>query len=210
MLGALQERGAAGSEVDDLSMLLAYFITLDPSPQLFADLLARCANDRRPGVAESATVLRRSWERGVADAEPTPRPRLAEVLRTMGALLDAADARGAYLAVAPDHVRLQTFGERSVLDLGLHEVRQEIAAYMALRGQLRPDEAGAGARHETRLRTIGAELDQEPEQAYELAVLPSAIVVEGDGGYARVFTAVELASRIATSGQQRQPGAAAD
>ena len=178
VLVALHERSASVTDVGDLPMLLAYFIELDPSPELFTELLNRCANDPRPGVADSARVLLQSWERGLVGAEALPLPPLAEVLRTMGALLDASTVRGAYLAVARDNVRLQTFGERSIIDLGLLELRQEIAAYTALRGQVTAAEAHTTTRHEARLRAVGTVLDAQPGQSYELAVMPSAIVVE--------------------------------
>src|SRR5262245_4576728 len=69
VLAALHERSEPGSNVGDLPMLLAYFCELDPSPELFGDLLARCAADTRPGVADAARVLRRSWERGLIGDE---------------------------------------------------------------------------------------------------------------------------------------------
>src|SRR4051794_18491301 len=184
-------------------MLLAYFIELAPSPELFADLLARCAADTRPGVADAARVLQRAWEHGLSGAEVIPQPPLAEILRTLGALLDASNARGAYLAVAPDAVRVQTFGDQSIVDLGALELRQEIAAYTALRGQV-PTDPGVGERHETRLRAIGVELDEKPNQSYELAVMPRAVLVEGSAGYLRVFAADDLANLVESAARQRQ------
>src|SRR4051794_36509818 len=186
-------------------MLLAYFIELAPSPELFADLLARCAADTRPGVADAARVLQRAWEHGLSGAEVIPQPPLAEILRTLGALLDASSARGAYLAVAPDAVRVQTFGDQSIVDLGALELRQEIAAYTVLRGQV-PAAPEADGRHETRLRAIGLELDAEPSQPYGLAVMPRAVLVEGTAGYYRVFTADDLTALVAAAARQRQAG----
>ncbi|HEY7060339.1 MAG TPA: hypothetical protein VII06_02585 [Chloroflexota bacterium] len=202
VLAALHERAAPGTNVGDLPMLLAYFSELDPSPALFADLLARCASDPRPGVADAAQVLKRSWERGLSGDEVFPTPPLAEVLRTLGALLDASSARGAYLAVTADAVRIQTFGEHAIVDLGATELRQEIAAYTALRGQV-PDPLAA-ERHETRLRALGALLDGEAPQAYELAVMPRAVIVEGTAGYFHMFTADELARLVDAAARQRQ------
>jgi hypothetical protein len=120
------------AEVGDLAMLLAYFIELDPSPEQFGELLARCANDPRPGVADSARVLQRSWENGLTGADALPLPPLAEVLRTMGAVLDA-----------------------------------------------------------------------EPAQAFELALLPGAVVVEGSAGYLRVLLADELTALAQNAADQR-------
>jgi hypothetical protein len=205
VLTALHERATPGSNVGDLPMLLAYFVELNPSPELFADLLARCAADTRPGVADAARVLQRSWQRGLTGAEALPVPSMAEILRTLGALLDASNARGAYLAIAPEAVRVQTFGDQSVVDLGALELRQEIAAYTALRGQV-PADAGADVRHETRLRAIGLELDAEPGQSYELAVMPSAVLVEGTAGYRRVFSDDDLTALVAAAARQRQAG----
>jgi hypothetical protein len=205
VLTALHERATPGSNVGDLPMLLAYFIELNPSADLFADLLARCVGDTRPGVADAAQVLQRSWERGLTGADVIPAPPMAEILRTLGALLDASNARGAYLAVAPEAVRVQTFGDQSIVDLGAVELRQEIAAYAALRGQV-PADAGADVRHETRLRAIGLVLDAEPGQAYEMAVMPSAVLVEGTAGYHRVFTADALTELVAAAARQRQAG----
>jgi hypothetical protein len=204
VLTALHERATPGSNVGDLPMLLAYLIELNPSAELFAELLARCSADSRPGVADAARVLQRSWERGLSGADVLPLPPLAEILRTLGALLDASGARGAYLAVTPDVVRVQTFGEQSIVDLGAQELRQEIAAYTALRGQV---PAGpTDVRHETRLRAIGMALDAEPSQSYELAVMPRAVLVEGTAGYYRVFTADDLADLVAAAARQRQAG----
>ncbi|HLH27235.1 MAG TPA: hypothetical protein VK066_32345 [Chloroflexota bacterium] len=203
MLRALHERAAPSTNVGDLPMLLAYFVELDPSPELFADLLGRCAADPRPGVADAARVLQRAWQRGLQGAEVLPQPPLAEVLRTLGALLDAANARGAYLVVAPDAVRVQTFGDQGIVDLGATELRQEIAAHTALRGQL-PPAAEPTVRHASRLRAIGLALDAEPSQTYELAVMPRAVLVEGSAGYCRVFTADDLAALLAAATRRRQ------
>ncbi len=205
VLTALHERATPGTNVGDLPMLLAYFIELAPSPELFADLLARCAADTRPGVADAARVLQRAWQRGLTGADVIPQPSLAEILRTLGALLDTSDARGAYLAVTPDAVRVQTFGDQNLVALDAVELRQEIAAYTALRGQV-PAGPVAALRHEARLRAVGLELDAQPEQSYELAVMPRAILVEGAAGYHRVFTAEDLAALVAAAARQRQPG----
>jgi hypothetical protein len=192
VLAALHERAMPSPHAGDLPMLLAYFIELDPSPELFADLLARCAADPRPGVADGARALQRSWERGLAEAHVAAPPSLSQTLRTLGARLDAASARGAYLAVTPESVRLQTFGEQRIIALGSAELRQQIAAYTALRGQVPAGGGVAVLRHEARLRAVGAALDAEPSQVYELAIMSRAVLVEGSAGYCRVFCSEEL------------------
>ena len=78
------------------------------------------------------------------------------------------------------------------------------AAYAALRGQVPPADPAGILRHETRLRAVGAVLDAEPAQAFELALLPSAIVVEGSAGYVRVFLADELTELVQAAAQQRE------
>ena len=69
-----------------------------------------------------------------------------------------------------------------------------------------PANAGAEVRHEARLRAIGLELDAEPGQSYELAVMPSAVLVEGTAGYHRVFSADDLTALVAAAARQRPGG----
>ena len=99
--------------------------------------------------------------------------------------------------------RRQT-GELSYRTAGLLELSQEVAARTVLRVQVPPSDPASPERYETRLRAVGAELDAEPAQAYELVVTRRTIVVEGSAGYYRVCTAEGLAPQLRKLVTQRQ------
>jgi hypothetical protein len=208
ILTSLSQRNVQDREAGYLEMLLTYFIELDPPADLFGDLLSKYVSDQRADIAEAAGLLQRSWLRGRAATATGPLPGQQEVLRTLGGRLDDAGARGAYLAVGPEGVRLQILGEPSVVILDLGELRQEIAGRTALRGQVAPADPSAPDRFETRLRAVGMELDRLVQaqalaaaHAYELVALRRTVVVEGEAGYHRVFLTDELGEilRVATS-----------
>lgn len=206
ILTALNQRQVAGREAGDLEMLLTYFIELDPSPQAFTELLARFANDSRAGIAEAATLLQRSWLRGHTGTAAPPMPSLAETLRTVGALLDDALARAAFIAIDPEAVQVQMFGEPHTLVLGPHELQQEIAARQALRGQVAPADPTVPERYETRLRAVGTVLEAEPEQSYLLATTRQTVIVEGSEGYHHVFRNEDLGTLLRALACRREPG----
>src|SRR5688500_15584583 len=184
-------------------MLLTYLVGLIPAAQVLAAQLAQSASDPRPTIAETARVLQEAWLQASVDPAVAPPPSLQDTLRTLGALLDEPGARGAYLVLAPNWVQLHTFGAHSTLQLGPLQLRQEIAARAALRGMLPPADPTAPDRYETRLRAVGAELDRQPLQAYELVLTPRTVDVESTTGYSRLFTTADLATLLRHSAAHR-------
>jgi hypothetical protein len=139
-------------------------------------------------------MLRRTWLDGHGDLAVAA-PPLQETLRTLGARLDDAGARAAYITVTPEQVLLQTFGELTACSLDPLELRLEVASRLALRGRVAPADPSAPPPYETRLRLVGSGLEDQPPQAYELFVTPRTIVVEGSEGYYRSCTLDELVQR---------------
>jgi hypothetical protein len=195
-LATLTQRRLPGQDAAYLSLLLTCFIELDPSPDTFADLLARYAADRRPGIAEAARIIERSWRREYRGGAATRRPPLQETLRTLGSLLDEAGAQIACVAVDPRQTRVETFGEVRLRHLGASELQREIAGRVALRGHAPPADPAAPTRFETLLRAVGAMLDAEPDQAYKLLVTTETVVVDSGDGAALVFTAPQLSALL--------------
>ncbi|HEY7066278.1 MAG TPA: hypothetical protein VII06_32700 [Chloroflexota bacterium] len=191
ILTSLTHRKLPDRAAGNLEVLLTYFIELDPPAASFVDRLKDYAESSRPEMAKAAELLRQAW-RDAHDKQALPPPSLQETLRTLGARLDDAGARAAYLALTPEQVQLQTFGALTQCSLDPRELRLEVAARLALRGQVAPDGPNAPPRYETRLRVIGARLDDEPPQSYELFVTPRTIVVEGSAGYYRSCTLDDL------------------
>ena len=198
ILVSLTERKVEGREAGDLEMLLTYFIGLNPSAAAFTDLLARYAADPRASIADAAGLLQRSWLRGRSDAAKEPMPPLAEGLRAVGALLDEALARAAYIVTAPESIRVQTFGELTQLTLGPRELHEEIAARTALRGQLARADTTGTERYETRLRAVGSVLDRESAQSFAIVMTRRTVVVEGSEGYYTVLGNDDLAALLRT------------
>jgi hypothetical protein len=187
ILAALSQRRTADRSAVHLEILLTYFIEMKPGPEGFGDLLARHADSGRAGLAEAAQVLQRAWQDGHG-AEHVAGPPLQETLRTLGARIDDAGVRAAYLTVTPDTAQIQTLGQLSECTLDPLELRLEIAARTTLRGQIAAPAPHAPVRYETRLRAVAADLMDAPEQAYELFVTPRTVVVEGSDGYYRPWT----------------------
>jgi hypothetical protein len=206
ILASLLQRKVEGPEAGDLEMLLTYFIELDPSTPVFTDLLARYASDSRAGIADAASLLQRSWLRGRSGAAREPMPPLAEALRAVGAGLDEALARAAYVVTEPDSLQVQTFGDLTQLTLGPQELHQEIAARSALRGQVAPADPVGTDRYETRLRAVGNVLDEEPAQSFAIVVTRRTVVVEGSEGFHRVFSNDDLAGLLRAVVGRRQEG----
>ncbi|HLH26780.1 MAG TPA: ATP-binding protein [Chloroflexota bacterium] len=209
ILTSLRRRMAQGPGVPYLQMVLTYFIEMDPAPDAFGDLLHEASADARPRMAAAARVLQRAWAQGYVEAAATAPPSLQQTLRTLGGLVDEAGGRGAYLGVTPGRAQLQVFGEAGRLDLGWLELSQQVAARTVLRGQGPAADPTATERFETRLRLIGAELDERPLQWYELVATPRLIVVEGSAGYYHEYGLQEIAAGLARAVDGRRPGAGA-
>jgi hypothetical protein len=205
ILTSLTQRKVGGREAGDLEMLLTFFIESDPNPQTFTDMLARYANDPRAGIAEASELLQRAWLRGRTGTTAPPMPTLHETLRTVGALLDEALARAAYVVTSSDVIQIQMFGEPQQVVLGPHELRQEIAARTALRGQVAPSDPTGTERYETRLRSVGRVLDEEPLQSFAIVVTRRSVVVEGAEDYYNVFTNEDLAALLRAIVGRRDP-----
>jgi hypothetical protein len=174
-----------------------------PPAHTFAALLARYVADSRPGIAGAAIALQRAWARANQGAEP-PLLSFEDLLRTLGSLLDEAGARAAYLSVGPAGATLQGCGPTPCQrTLGPLELHQENAGRSALRSQVLPTDQAAPERFEGRLRVVGAMLETQPVQVYEIVVGPHLIEVEGEDGYCHVFTAEEITALIAEAAEQR-------
>jgi hypothetical protein len=196
ILTALEHRGAVDREAGHLGILLTTLIELQPTPADFVHRLARYAADPRPEIAEAAGSLQRAWERTVHVALLGPLP-LQDQLRTLGSLLDDAGAHAAYLSVGPAGATIQGCGpvpyQRT---LGALELQHEYASRSALRGQGPATNRVAPDRFETRLRIVGAWLEPQPEQTYELFVGPHSVEVESGDGACQVFTPAEIAQGL--------------
>jgi hypothetical protein len=209
ILGSLRQRKTRRRSAGEMETLLSYFIELNPTVETFPALLAQYVGDPRSGIASAAGVLQRAWQRTRTTATVPADLPLAEVLRTLGALLDDSEARAGLLALARDRPRLHMFAETVIggdlahQTLGLLELSLEIAARTALRGQMTPRDPTAVDRFETRLRAVGVELDAEPPQSYEILLTERTIVVEGTAGYYRVCTSEGLAPQLRTLIRQR-------
>jgi hypothetical protein len=209
ILGSLRQRKTQRRSAGDMETLLTYFIELSPTLDTFPALLAQYVGDPRAGIASAAGVLQRAWQRTRTTAAMPADLPLAEVLRTLGALLDESEAHAGLLVLARDRPRLHIFsesvasGDMAHRTFGLLELSLEIAARTALRGQLAPRDPTATDRFETRLRAVGVELDQEPPQSYKMLLTERTIVVEGTAGYYRVCTSEGLAPQLRTLVRQR-------
>jgi hypothetical protein len=205
-LAAVAQRKLNAQEAGHLEMLLVYCIECDPAAEAFAPLLARFAADPRAGIAAAASLLLEAWHR-IWTAEAATSPPLQEGLRTLGGLLDDAGAQAAYIAISPDGMHLQqrdsdgTLVARALDPLTL---QQELAARTALRGQVAPADPTDPERYETRLRALGAELDNEPPQSYQLLVTRQTMAVAGSAGYDRTFTGAELSAILSALLDQRR------
>jgi hypothetical protein len=142
-------------------MLLAYFIQRDPSAEEFGEQLERLAAEPCGEVAQAAALLLEAWRRARAEAAPTWPMDVAELLRTLGALLDEAGARVARVMVTTDGVQLQLIhdlgadenGPVENWDVPIIGLQLESSARMAaMRGRVPPPSAAPTARHEARLR----------------------------------------------------------
>lgn len=196
ILNSLALQQVAGREAGYLDMLLTYFIELEPSFETFDSLLQQFANDSRPGIADAATLLLRSWERGRGvPTAPGTLPPLSEALRTLGALLDESAVRGAFILVEAERIGLHPFGGTPAT-FGPRELQQEVGARTALRGQVQRPAPLAADRFESALRAVGAELDGVPAQTFEVVVTRHTVVVDGSAGFTSVYTLGRLGDMI--------------
>ena len=203
VLASLRQRRKDDPETGHLEMLLTSFMEMRPPSHTFPALLARYAVDSRPGIAGAAVALQRAWERANEGAI-LPLLSFEDLLRTLGSLLDEAGARAGYLSVGPAGATLQGCGPTPCQrTLGPLELHHENAGRSALRSQILPADEAAAERFEGRLRVVGAMLETQPVQGYEIVVGPHLIEVEGDDGYCHVFTAEEVAALIAEAAEQR-------
>jgi hypothetical protein len=214
VLTMIRARQAHRRQVGTLEMLLSYFIECDPDPAGFDILLSQYVQDPRRDISVAATVLRRAWGRvrGRRGEAVVVAVTLQEALRTLGGILDDWGAFAAYVAADPAPQEVHVIGEIqpgrfSKASLGLDDLQREIAARMALRGQLPTPLEEPGERYEQRLRVVGGELDEQPAQSYRLIVTRQTIVIEGSGGYFRVYTTVGLSEQVGEfMAQRREPG----
>jgi hypothetical protein len=202
ILAFLGQRQAEGPNLGALEMLLSYLIQLDPAPEAVPEVLAKYVTSPQASVAEAAVVLREAWL-GQTGHPDTPSPSLQETLRSFGGLLDDWGALAAFMTVAGDSAQLQAFGQERVLQLGPAGRRQILGARRVLRGQLVAADPTTSDRYETRLRVVGAELDEQPVQAYELLLSRQAILIQGDAGYFQVFTSESLTPRLRAAPARR-------
>src|SRR4051812_1306688 len=150
--------------------LLTSFMEMRPPSHTFAALLARYVADSRPGIAGAATALQRAWARASQGTIPALLP-FEDLLRTLGSLLDEAGARAGSLSVGPDGAPLQGCGPTPCQrTLGPLELHQENAGRSALRSQVLPTDEAAQERFEGRLRVVGAMLETQPMQVYEIVI----------------------------------------
>jgi hypothetical protein len=198
-LAAVAQRKLNVQEAGYLEMLLVYCIECDPSVEAFTPLLARFAADPREGIATAANLLQDAWQR-IWTEDVLAAPPMQEALRTLGGLLDDADAQSAYIAISPEGVQVQqrdSSGGLTARELNTVTLQQELAARTALRGQVPAVDPTDPERYEPRLRALGAELDSEPPQSYQVLVTRRTIVVAGSAGYDRTFSGAELQARLA-------------
>jgi hypothetical protein len=132
-------------------------------------------------------------------------PPLQETLRTQGGNLDDYDTQAGFVSVVGGSSQLQPFGEWQPRALDPPALLHEIAARTALRGQLLHANPADPHRYETRLRAVGADLDAEAPQSYQLLVSRQTIVVEGSHGYYRVCTTDGLAPELLRLAARHQP-----
>jgi len=178
VLTALNQHAPEGPEAGSLGMLLAYFIELNPSAETFDELLQQYCADARPGIADAAALLLRSWQRRHPGASTKANPRpLRELLRTLGALLDESRPPGAYLRLEADGVLLQPFGEtaRRFTTAGL----QQEAVRRAVSPEQMPQLAQAPAGFVQALSTVATVLEPSGVEApVEVIVTARTVVVE--------------------------------
>jgi hypothetical protein len=184
--------------------MLVSFMELNPPADKFGEILARYAADPRPGIAEAARLLERSWHQGQMQTPVAARLTPADILRVLGALLDDARARAAFVVLGPEGALMQAFGETRQWELTAVEIARENAARSALRGQVPVGNPLLPERYESALRAVGTALEREAPQVFEILASRNAVVVSGDAGYHRVFSPDELTALLRQAIEQRR------
>lgn len=123
-------------------------------------------------------------------------PSYAEVLRTVGALLDSAGSQLAVIELTRRRVRVIAVGAFGEQELTLRYLRHCIAAQRHLRGRLPPRDPLDLARLSPTLRAVGGELDRQQRRAYRVVVTPGAVIITGSGGYRRTLAVDALAALL--------------
>jgi CheY-like chemotaxis protein len=210
LLDGLREQPRQGPEIASLEMLISSCIELDPTPEAFAELLARHVASGRPSIAEAARVLQRAWWRDQASAGAADPPPLQETLRTLGGLLDQSGAQMARVALTPGSAEMSAYSEVRQQRLGQRELRQAIGARKARRGEGPRRDPTEPTRYETLLRAVGLLLDNEPDRNYDLVVTPRKVVVDSPSHGSQIFTVDQLAALLQASIHGRQSSAPAE
>ena len=121
----------------------------------------------------------------------------AEMLRTVGSVLDDTDHDLAVLDVSPQSVVIQTVGRSGRQELESEAIAERSRERAKLRGRGgAPQPPDAPPRFEWVLRVVGAELDRIGQGRYGLTVSRQGVTVEGSEGYNRVFDAETLAQLL--------------
>jgi hypothetical protein len=197
VLQALNYRAAESHDARHVQIMLSYFIERDPSSEAFEELLARFIMDWRADIAQAARLLDTCWAAGKMPAGTASLP-YREALRTLGGLVDEASAQAAYLQVGVDGAELRAPRAMEPLRLGAPALRQQVAARLALRGQVPWTDSTALASHEARLRALGVLLDQAPapDGAYRIMATPRTVIVLEPDGTCQEFGEEPLASAL--------------
>jgi hypothetical protein len=207
LLRALRGRPVEGPDVAYLERLLEHFLMLEAPASEFGGLLVDYLQSAPPSDPDTADRLQRSWLRAELGGA-SPVRSLQETLRTLGALLDEADLRGSEvvsLEIDAERVAVGTLGRFRRREFDALRLRQQSAARIALRGHVMPPtNPMALNRYEPRLRAVGAALDREPPQSYQISVTPNVVVVEGSAGYRHGFTPGQLTDLLQQTMSQRR------
>jgi hypothetical protein len=202
ILMAVEAQQPAARRPTHLALLLAYCIRCSPTPDGFAALLAEGAHDDCSSLASACRALHQAWKLAQDSSAPCPLP---ETLRTLGGLLDEAAAPVAYVTLVVGAAGLESFDQAGPFGSEVVAPHWERAARTVLRGQLVPRDPTELGRYASSLRAVGAALDAQPQQDYELIVRRETVMVEGSAGYSHIFTAAELAPLLKSAVSRRQP-----
>lgn len=201
VLATVRQRLQGDHELSYLEMLLTYFIDVAPSPPDFTARLQRYVADGRPGISEAAMTLLETWHRSQERGQPLSLP-LPELMRTLGATLDAESAETAICEVRADGVTVRRQALVSEHRLDVPALQREAAARRALRGQ-GPGAAAVPLGYEVLLRLVGLDLETQTAQTYTVVVTSQLVAVTGSAGYQAIFPVAALAARAAGPKRQR-------
>ena len=211
VLASLSEHQMQGREVASLEMLLTSIIQLDPPREAFSDLLAQYvdgsrAGDRRGGAPAAAGLVARPPRHG-GPASPAP-----GAAAHPGWTAGRVRVEIACLTVNTDSAHLQTYGPLQQRSLAPRALEQEVAIRRARRGRVPPGTPTAPHGYEHLLRAIGAALDGEPAETYDIVVTPRVVVVgSASTGQYHLFTTEQLDALLRAAPHAREferPGSA--